>query len=239
MKTPTEFTPRPVSSLVAAVSVDLSWLVQEASKEGGAHFIIDRPKSDCKTPRRNAEVEAALEFLGRWRTFCSRVVQYFRDTVFGIELDHGMDLNSINANEVRRFLCNHQTCCCWKLHYSSIMIIDIHSGCSFLRTPRQRLARYIFFSGKYYLSLTLAAGSILDPNVVGQLQAEERRTLLAKLATLQTIFAKGQGLISISEARLVTIMLHGIRVAQAFGDGVQSVEQMLLDQLIAAIGKVV
>jgi hypothetical protein len=70
-----------------------------------------------------------------------------------------------------------------------------------------------------------------------QLAAEERRTLDAKFGALQTVFSSGKNLVTFAEARIIVILTHSSRVAQAFGDGVQSVEQMLLEQLIAAIGK--
>lgn len=78
---------------------------------------------------------------------------------------------------------------------------------------------------------------IIDEKVVAQFMAEERRTLGVKLESLATVFAKAKNLFTVAEARIVSIMLHCCTVAQWFSDGVNFVERMLLDQLVAAIGK--
>ena len=82
-----------------------------------------------------------------------------------------------------------------------------------------------------------SSGSLIDPAVCLQLAAEEKRTLGIKFTALQKVFSSGKNLVTFAEARIIVIAMHCSKVVQAFGDGVQSVEQMLLEQLIAAIGK--
>lgn len=66
---------------------------------------------------------------------------------------------------------------------------------------------------------------------------EEVRTLQVKSNSLETVFSKGTGLINTDAARFYTLMLHWSAVGQAFRSCVEAVERMLLDQLVAAIGK--
>ena len=67
--------------------------------------------------------------------------------------------------------------------------------------------------------------------------AEQQRTLQARGAQLAHIFPRDTTLITLVEALLLTSLLHVADVCQRYTDGVNHVEQMLRDQLIAAIGK--
>lgn len=101
IKSTTEFSPRSATMVVTPLTVNITWLMQHLAKEGGENFIIDRPKNDCRTPRRNTDVDAALAFGSSWRTFCHGVAAYLR-SVFDIEVGHGIDTASANDNEVAR-----------------------------------------------------------------------------------------------------------------------------------------
>lgn len=50
---------------------------------------------------------------------------------------------------------------------------------------------------------------------------------------------KGSMIITRAEAKMMVTAMHGSSIAQAFSDGVECIENMLLQQLISAIGKIV
>lgn len=96
--TPTDFPLRPPSTVTPEKSINITWLVQHF--ENDAKFRIDRSGPDCRTPRRNADVNGALSFLGELQSFCANVVGYFRDTVFPMDPNAGLDLSCLTDKEV-------------------------------------------------------------------------------------------------------------------------------------------
>eukprot|EP01094_Clydonella_sp_ATCC50884_P009528 TRINITY_DN1905_c0_g1_i5.p1 TRINITY_DN1905_c0_g1~~TRINITY_DN1905_c0_g1_i5.p1 ORF type:complete len:921 (-),score=379.83 TRINITY_DN1905_c0_g1_i5:157-2886(-) len=75
---------------------------------------------------------------------------------------------------------------------------------------------------------------------IGDLNAflgEERRSLEEKFAALGKEFPRGVDLITAEEAEIVVLMKHGKELAVCYGDGVDYIEEMLRQQLVAAIGK--
>ena len=71
----------------------------------------------------------------------------------------------------------------------------------------------------------------------GAFLAEQRRSLAEKTAQLAQTFPRDGSPTSVAEAILLMTLLHTVDVCQRFADGVDSVEQMLRDQLAAAVGK--
>jgi hypothetical protein len=67
--------------------------------------------------------------------------------------------------------------------------------------------------------------------------AEEERSLAEKRRALGAAFPTDGTVITAVEAGLLVALLHAARVCQQHGDSVAYIEQMLRDQLIAAIGK--
>lgn len=68
---------------------------------------------------------------------------------------------------------------------------------------------------------------------------EEQRSLKERISEFSIMFPEDGKLVTEKEARIMLIMLHLRRACQHFSDGIEYVEVMLRNQLIAAIGKVV
>lgn len=71
----------------------------------------------------------------------------------------------------------------------------------------------------------------------GPFLAEQQRSLAARCAQLGQIFPRDTSLITAADAILLVTLLHAVDVCQRFADGVNHIEAMLREQLIAAIGK--
>ena len=67
--------------------------------------------------------------------------------------------------------------------------------------------------------------------------AEERRSLDEKHRGLARVFPRNDSVITVVEADLLVTLLHVRQICQHYANGVQSIEEMLRKQLIAAIGK--
>ena len=86
---------------------------------------------------------------------------------------------------------------------------------------------------------TEPAGGVLPPSFAGAFLAEERRTLVEKCRALSATFPSDGSLITAVEGGLLVTLLHAREVCQQLAFAVDAIEDMLRQQLIAAIGKVV
>jgi hypothetical protein len=100
VKTTARQTPRPRSVVRPFVDVNVTWLLQQLDAEEKVAFSIDRSASDCHTPRRNAQIEAASWVFEMFHGWCERVCGYFSHQLFTMQQEHGLDLSAINADEV-------------------------------------------------------------------------------------------------------------------------------------------
>ena len=72
IKTASKIAPRPKNRIAPAEEVNVTWLFQRYDSKG-YKFEIDRSKKTCLTPRRNVDVENAMEFFGKLRSWSGRV----------------------------------------------------------------------------------------------------------------------------------------------------------------------
>ncbi|MBL8685173.1 MAG: hypothetical protein JNK05_38705 [Myxococcales bacterium] len=82
-----------------------------------------------------------------------------------------------------------------------------------------------------------ADGSVLRSGFADELLGEQKRTLVARCQDIAKVFPRDASVITALEASLVAVSRHARQVCRQFFDGVAYVEQMLRNQLVAAIGK--
>ncbi len=82
-----------------------------------------------------------------------------------------------------------------------------------------------------------AGGELLPVGHLGAFLDEERRSLAEKRASIDAAFPHDGTIITAHEARLLVTVLHAQEVCRHFAAGVDFIESMLRDQLVAAIGK--
>lgn len=80
---------------------------------------------------------------------------------------------------------------------------------------------------------------LLTPKDCSLFLMDHRQGLEEKLAEMAKMFPVGKNLITVAEVTLVVLMTHLSRLAQHISSGVNYVEQMLYNQLTAALGKVI
>lgn len=69
--------------------VNISWLLRLLDMESlDIHFEIDRSKATCFTPRRNRDVETALEFFSSFRDWARSVHRSFSEDLFPVQLNY-------------------------------------------------------------------------------------------------------------------------------------------------------
>ena len=93
-------TPRPRSVVRPAIDVDIAWLLRHIGADARADFSIDRTSAECHTPRRNQDIERALQVFGAVATWCIRVAGYFVEELFPVQTSHGLDLSALSTEEI-------------------------------------------------------------------------------------------------------------------------------------------
>jgi hypothetical protein len=228
-------------------SVNITWLLQHLDAEAAnATFRIDRAHPACATPRRNPDVEAALQFAEELRGFCDTVRTHLRE-VYGVHTTYGnphackFDLQQVNAAQV----------------YSPVMpLFDERAGPGI---PQEEAVTTMVEEGSDPGGEGAVVGGAEAPHtevtlprvVVNQLLQEHRRSLAAACAGLDALFEplpgaastpapaapQGPAFFTAAEAKLLLVVTGLRELTVDYALGMDFIEQMIRSQLVAAIGK--
>jgi hypothetical protein len=92
-----ESAPRSDHRVVAPRSVDITWIAQRW--DATAPFKVDRSAASCHTPRRNADVEAALRVAMNVWLWAQAVESYFNE-IFPLQKQDKLDMSSLKGDGV-------------------------------------------------------------------------------------------------------------------------------------------
>jgi hypothetical protein len=137
----------------------------------------------------------------------------FINNLFNVQTNHGLDLAALNADTV------------------FVPVVPLFEKADNKRIEYKQEEKGSIANVPKPGSVLLSLGDMI------QFLGEQKRSLGEKYEALTSTFPANKGLIALKEAKLVVVLLHGQRVAQAHLDMVDYVENMLRKQLIAAIGK--
>jgi hypothetical protein len=190
MHSAVERSPRPECIVCDPLDVNIGWLLRSAA----IPFAVDRQSPSCKTPRRCAEVDVALDEFERLRQFCVALADYFG--------------RALPAN------------------------------------ARQLTPKHLDTDGLFVPVAPLFDGSdertsaVLSGDDMELLIAEHARSIDERVALLRRVYGEQDTPIARREAALVVMAKHAAAIVEAHAHAVDYVEQMLREQLIAAVGKV-
>ena len=224
--TSSENQPKPKVSIIDPIDVSLTYLLQKLTKDMQLKFNIDRSKKTCHTPRRNEDIEKTFSFLTEWCIWCNSIESYFKNRLFPVQSNHGLDLSIINSNEifvpVIAIFENHEN--------GDKKISEIPSPSLLFTISKPEI------TGNENENKPPSTLYLSDLNLFLK---EQIRTFHAKIEKLEKTFPKDQFLITIQESKFLVVVSHSQRIIENFGDGINYIEEMLRNQLISAIGKVV
>eukprot|EP00930_Biecheleria_cincta_P072342 TRINITY_DN5974_c0_g1_i1.p1 TRINITY_DN5974_c0_g1~~TRINITY_DN5974_c0_g1_i1.p1 ORF type:complete len:968 (+),score=218.00 TRINITY_DN5974_c0_g1_i1:77-2905(+) len=220
--------PRPEVAPKISELVDMSWLLHAIGASGTSPgFKVDRSSDKCRTPRRNPDVEKALEHFMRVGRWVSSIVSYLGNLM---TIEPGvaakLDFTTISADSV---FCP----------VLPLMIEDNKDSAEETRGALEQPSS----SSQAPSTLACVAGptspedSLLLP--VGDtncLLGEEARTLKEKCNEISQVFPDA-GLACSKTAVFMIALQHCGRMCTAWSEAVDYVEDMLRKQLAAAIGK--
>jgi hypothetical protein len=225
------------------VEMPLTWLLKQIDlNKSSVHFTIDTEDKDCKTPRRNEQVKTALEFFNDTSTWVQQIIDNF-----GFRYRSEIVRQHNPANPAPSNAIEDKTSTLLqsipKVFVPVIALMeDLEAGTD---VDRQDTPLTTQVPSKSVLSLQALSDNgptkskILPAQDTARLLNEQVKTLEDALQFLQSTFS-GEApheLISLSEATLFVLSNHSQNIFQQFLDSIQYIEQMLENQLVAAIGK--
>ena len=247
-----ETSPKPEKRIVPAMEVPLTWFLQElASPQSSGtgdssqthplspKFCIDKSHPLCYTPRRNPNVETALEAMRKLSHWCNEVHAYFDSCVFSQALDkQDLDMSAISPDSVFVPVLP-------LLHPSggeSYNNALIEGNSASMDLPEQKQGDDVHDVVPSSLNSLDNVSTTLSVGDTNAFLLEHHRTLSAQCDAVAKVFPPAtahRSLISSAEGTMFLTLMHLCNINEHYSYGVDYLEELLRDQLTSAIGKVV
>jgi len=230
--------PLPENRECKPLDLSISWLMKQIDTERMASkFTIDRQGPKTKTPSQNEEVHAVLSMMSELQQWTSGIRTYFNRYIQQDILDKHNPAGPVP-------LINQ------KDRLTSLSCDDIFVPVQPLLETSKAVSENVETLSKSVLSLvsvttdndrTLETVSpLLSTNDMHTFLNEQIRCIEERIGTLKKMFpstSRSTTIVSVAEASIVLLSLHSERLGAALISGVNYVECMLRNQLVAAIGK--
>jgi hypothetical protein len=225
-----------------SVDLGLTWFMENvAPTKQICKFIIDRSDPQkCKTPRRNEQVDQAIQFAWDITEFSQKLARFWRTTVEKGVLGRHAPANPVAETDKKAKLsalsADSLFCPILPLFENNKPPPTAGDGGSGAGHPEPPPRTLLALSAVQDNDSPLMR---VDDN--DKFLAEQIRTIdeALKSVRLQYPLSADGDVVSTAEATLVLMCLHAERLAAQYKDSVNYIENMLEKQLISAIGKVV
>lgn len=187
-------------------------------------FSINRSAKSCRTPRRNDEINDAIQFFSELKIWAHNIRKIFVDRVYSVLIKYPppipstkgiIDIRSIDDNTV---------------FIPILPLFEDRKGKSDNSSIKHE---------DLAIQEETTSTLLLPLADINKFLQEHIRTLEEKMENFDFSFEdqKDEELISVSEAKTTLLMIHLSTLAASFHESVEYIEFMLESQLIAAIGK--
>jgi hypothetical protein len=200
---------------------NISWLLRRIdSQSTRVIFSIDRHRDDCHTPSNNEDIAVALAFFRKCAEWCYNIMSCM-DKLFRIQQTYStnhakQDLSAIKNDGI------------------FVPVLPLVS-----ENESNHMGGEEPVDGDTNSITSSESPVILTDALVNQLLSEQGRSLHAKLDSLITLFPPStcKAIITLAEAKLLVVLAHMQDIVQNLVLGIGYIENMLRDQLVAAVGK--
>lgn len=206
--------------------VNLTWLIQQL-QNSECCFAVDRSDSNCKTPRRNKDVEAAREFwdsIATWTSFASnQFADLIERRILGVHDPVVADnaptpsLRTVSSADV------------------FVPVLPLMEA-SATRKEEEVVKNDDLVHPRAVSSPDSPLLSLAD---VTKFLNEQCRSLDEAANKLVVSFSDDTQFVTSAEAKFMLYLGHIGDIQSMWSHGIDYIEDMLRDQLVAAIGKVV
>ena len=202
IKTTSKGAPYPDVVIKDPIDANITYLLQKIN--AGDHtlrFSIDRSVDTCRTPRRNVDIEKALTHFHNFSKFANSLHSYF-SKLFTVQTGHGLALNSINDNTI----------------FNPVVPLFV---------PSKKEEEEGGSSGGL-VKLQMGANDVaLSLSDLNKFLEEQKRSMSEKLQDLAKVFPDNVKIITVAEANLMVIAMHGNKLTEYYYDGMNYIEDML------------
>ena len=211
--------PRPLQARVVRDPIDfnLTWLFKNISSDDfSCNFVIDQKDRHCKSPRRNKGIDAAVKYFLELEGWCSDVCTYFlKGTCWNVDFASRprANLEDIDAESV---------------FVPVVPLFEPPSSALMRKTDGSKAGEMKKFS------------PLLPIDDIRMFLNEQCRTLDEKIQELVSKFPppdSTSNLITSAEATLFLLFSHSALITEYFIDGLQAIEQTMVDTITKACGK--
>ena len=226
--TRSDVSPKPSARAIDNVCVSLKWLLKQLSNTNSVCFEINRSSEECKTPRRNPEINNAINFFQEISSWSSEVSAVIQDSVLYVqETDQNhaaavstemlfvpvvpflvQKVESEEHQDPYEQLSESNDVDRPESHSNTVVLFNVNSKSKFM------------FTGE---DLAIFVESQND-------KLEEKKQNIKKMIS-------GHSLVTSDFCSLQMLLGHVGDICKGFCDGVQYIEEQLRKQLIDALGK--
>jgi hypothetical protein len=220
--TTSKVSPRPEVRVYPSRDYNLTWMLQNIEPDTLTFtFKIDRTDKSCRTPRRNAQIVNSLYHFSLFSTWAQEVSQYFRNELFPVQTNHGLDLGSLNADSLFVPIAP--------------LFEDAKAAKPKTEDSSSRPGALVALKDRDVSVIT----AVLPISDLNNFLWEQKRSFSEKLADIGKVFpsARDGKLITAAEAAIVVLVAHAVQIQAAHSQYVDYIEEMLRRQFISAIGK--
>ena len=241
VKTMAKDSPHPKVRIRDPIDINISWLFSQVSLERHMEFTINKDDPKCHTPRRNPDTDKAVGHFSSLYVWARDISRYFLSTLFPVQINNNeIDMSVLNAESVfvpviPLFESSP------KIQKEAAAAIEAANAEAEKKAEGEDKGKGKegAAEGSDLFVMKKAEGSkVLPYSYTGPFLAEELRSLTEKFDQIKAVLPSDSRLITFLAGRLVVTLQHAMEVGEALLNGVDYVEDMLRNQLIAAIGKV-
>ncbi|KAL7480514.1 hypothetical protein ACHAW6_006204 [Cyclotella cf. meneghiniana] len=233
-------TPRPLQANVVRdpIDFDLTWLFKNISSEDfSCNFRIDQSHQKCRSPRRNRDVDEALKYFSELEGWCNDICTYFlKGACWNVELsflpskqDNAAASSSSAQMKESRYEMNLESIDAESIFVPVLPIFEPPSSALMRKTD----------SNSQLLEEDMSLSPLLPIDDIRLFLNEQCRTLDEKIQQYVSKFPSADStsnLITSAEATLFLLFSHSASITDYFVDGLQAIEQAILDSLTNACG---
>ncbi|KAK1744334.1 hypothetical protein QTG54_004867 [Skeletonema marinoi] len=213
------------------IELSLTWLMQQIDKtpQLTSNFRVNVEENKTKTPRRNEATQNAIDFADHLKGWCGSVSVFMSKLELDILHRHNPAKNEPNAKISLRKTCNLGE----KIFNPVLPLME--------EGEDVQKADGTGIENKSVLRLqsSNSEGFVLSPNDITKLLNEHVESMAAALAKVENAFPPDaqDNIVAVSEATLSLLTVHLPHLCNNFLDSMAYVENMMEEQLTAAIGK--
>ena len=220
--TDSEVPPKPASSVAGPFEVDITSLLRHIDEKLQISFEIDRQHKECHTPRRNEQIQKLLHTTVEFAMWAELVGSYFKNRLFPVQVNHNLDLSQMNSDTIFQL--------CVPLFEENLSKEKLEE--KFEEKENKNVGLNLEIISNSYENQV-----ILPSSDIQRFLSYHKQTIASKIEDLVKVFKDDEHLISPIEGIFCTIFSHICETTYSYLLSINFIENLLRDQLIAAIGK--